>query len=38
MLRRMTIPSRLLSFDGGALGRATLSYLQQRLHNPKLGY
>jgi hypothetical protein len=23
---------------GGALGRATLSYLCQRLHNPKLGY
>jgi hypothetical protein len=26
------------TFDEGALGRATLSYLRQRLHNLKLGY
>jgi hypothetical protein len=34
----MTIPPRLLSFDEGALERATLSYLRQRLHNLKLEY
>jgi hypothetical protein len=38
MLMQMTIPPRLLPFDEGALGRATLSYLPQRLHNLKLRY
>jgi hypothetical protein len=36
--RRMTRPSRLLSFDGGALEKATLSSLPQRLHSQKLKY
>jgi hypothetical protein len=34
----MMRPSRLLPFDGGALERATLSSLGQRLHNQTLGY